>query len=77
MCDQKFIGKDPVFVLDILTRLVEETDTLDMSEGHLIFFLLNTVTNNAAQYFRSNSSHRHYVGLVCWLDAVQYLLHTY
>ena len=77
MRDHKFSGEDPVLVLDFLTRVVEEADTLGMSEGQLIVCLPHLLTKKAAQHFRSASSHSRSGGLVCWPDAVQYLLRTY
>lgn len=48
-----------------------------MSESQLVVCLPQLLTKNAAQHFRSASSHSRYGGLVCWTDAVKYLLRTY
>lgn len=37
MKDLKFFGEDPILILDFLSRLNEEADTLDMNEGQLWF----------------------------------------
>lgn len=52
----KFIGEDPVLVLDFLTRVFNESDTLGMSERQLIVFIAHLRTKNDAENFRSSSS---------------------
>lgn len=44
MHDHKFIGEEPVSVFDFLPRVVEESNTLGMSEGLLIVCLPHLLT---------------------------------
>lgn len=75
--DHKFSGGDPLLVFDFLIRVVEGVDKLVMSERQLIVCFPQLLINNAAQNFRSASSHSRFGGLVCSQAAVQYFLRTY
>lgn len=54
MCAYRFIGEDPVFVFDFLTRVVEDDDTLRLSEGQLNVCLPHPLNKNAAYHFVNN-----------------------
>ena len=77
MRDHKVSGEDPISVFDLFTRIVEEADTLAMSEGQLIVCLPHLLTKNAAQNYRYSSNNSGSGNTLRWPEAVQYLLRTY
>lgn len=54
--DLKFSGEDLIIIFDFLDRLVEEADTLDISEGQLMGFLMHMFTETVAREYSSTSS---------------------
>lgn len=55
--DQKFSGEDSCLILDFLTQVGEEFDTLGLSEGQIIVWIPNLITKNDLQPFCSASNH--------------------
>lgn len=53
---RNFSGKDPMRIFDFLTRLSEEAETLDISEGHLMVLLTHLLTGNAGEQYRAASN---------------------
>ena len=75
----RFSGEDPILVLDFLNKMVDEANTLGMSEAQAYLSLPYFLSGSAESQFRavrtaSTSSHG---GISCWPEAVQYLLRTY
>lgn len=56
MKDFKFSGEEQIILFDFLNRLVEDADTLDVSEGQLMVCLWHMLTKTAAREYRSISS---------------------
>lgn len=52
----KFSGEDPIIIFDFLIRLVEESNTLQLSEEQIIVYIPHTLTNTTACEYRSTSS---------------------
>ena len=73
----KFTGKDPILIFDFLTRYVEETDKLEMSEDQAFVLLPQFLSNPAAVQFRAVQGGSRFTGVTCWPEAVQHLLQTY
>lgn len=75
-----FTGEGLIIIFDFLTRLVEETDTLDISEGHMMVLLGDLLIKGAGEQYCTNtnvSSTGTSGGIIHYLDAVQYMLRTY
>lgn len=66
----KFNGKDPILIFDFLTRYVEETDKLEMSEDQAYVLLAQFLTNPASSQFRAVKAGSRYSGVTCWPEAV-------
>lgn len=70
MDSHKFSGKDPILIFDFLTRLMEETDKLLMSEDQAYILLPQFFTCPAATQFRTVHAGSRYSGVTCWPEAV-------
>lgn len=77
MSEFKFDGTDPILVFDFLTRMVEEADTLKMTEAQAYLALPHYLSGQASRTYRSSRNGAHSGGVSCWPEAVQYLLRTY
>jgi hypothetical protein len=75
--DSKFTGKDPVLIFDFLTRMVEECDTLGMSEAQAYMALPHFLSDTARTQYRAMHTGSRSSGVTCWPEAIQYLLRTY
>lgn len=76
----KLSGEYPILIFDFLTKLVEEADTLDISEGQLMVLLPHLLTGSVTDQYRAaaNESRSSTIGgIVHWLQDVQHLLRTY
>ena len=51
--ERKFSGRDPILIFDFLTRMVEECDTLGMSEAQEFMALPHFLSNNARTQYLS------------------------
>lgn len=51
--DPKISGEDQILILDFLTRLVEEADTWDISEGQLMVMYPSLLKGNAYDQYRA------------------------
>ena len=74
---RKFSGKDPILILNFLSRFVEEADTLRMTEGQAFVALPHFLANPAETQFLSSRNASTSGGVTSWPEAVQYLLETY
>ena len=74
---RKFSVQDPILILDFLTRMVEECDTLGMSEAQEFMALPQFLSDNARTLYRAMKSVSRISGVTCWPEGVQYLLRTY
>jgi len=54
--ESKFSGQDPILIFDFLTRMVEECDTLGMSEAQSFMALPHFLSDNARTQFRAMQS---------------------
>lgn len=77
MKDFKLSGEDPILIFYFFSRLVQEADTLDMSEGKPMVGIPHMFTKTATFEYRSTSSVNRVDGLSYWPEAVQYFLPTY
>lgn len=78
--DRKFYGKDPILIFDFLARLIEEADTLDISEGKLMVLLHYRISGSSRDQYRVAANDSRSVksgGIVYWPESVQHLLRTY
>lgn len=76
--DLTFDGVDGILVLEFLARFVAEADILEMSEAQAFLALPYFLRGFAAEQFRSTiGASRRDGGVVCWPEAVQYLLRSY
>ena len=57
--------------------MVEECDTLGMSEAQSFMALPHFLSDNARTQFRAMQSGSRTSGVTCWPEGVQYLLRTY
>lgn len=70
MEDFKCSGEDTILMLDSLSRLIKEADTLDMNEGKIIVCLPHMWTITATREYRSSASVNRTDGLEYWPEAV-------
>ena len=78
MSKHKFDGNDPIRVFDFLTRFVNESDMLNMSEAQSFIALPMFLEEPAETHFRTTlSGMSRRGGVTCWPEAVQYMLRTY
>lgn len=77
MDTHKFSGNDPILIIDFLTRMVEETDNLLMSEEQAYFLLTQFLTNPAPTPFRELHSGSLYSGATCCPESVQNFQQTF
>ena len=75
--EHTFSGKDPVTVLNFLTRFVEEADTLEMTEAQALVALPKFMSGSAELQFRASRNGARSGGITAFPEAVQYLLRTY
>ena len=75
--ESKFSGQDPILIFNFLTRMVEECDTLGMSEAQAFMALPHLLSDNARTQFRAMQSGSRTSGVTCWPEGVQYILRTY
>lgn len=78
--ERKFKGEDPILLLNFLTSLVEEADTVDISEGQMIVLARHLLIKyDGEQYHaRTNASLAGASGgIFHWAKAVRHLLRTY
>lgn len=54
--DRKFSGEEPILIFDFLTRLVEESYTLDITEGQLMVFLSHVLSVISCDQDRAGSN---------------------
>lgn len=73
MDNHKFSGKDPILIFDFLTRLVEETDKLQMSEDQANMLLPQFLSNPAAFQFRAVKAGSRHSGVNCCPEAFKFL----
>ena len=57
--------------------MVEECDTLGMSEAQAFMSLPHFLSDNARTQYRAMQSGSRTSEVTCWLEGVQYLLRTY
>lgn len=79
MDDLLFSRSDPIFVFYLLTLLVEEFDTLEMTEAQGFLVLPKLLTGTAATKNRAtrNSSRSSTGSITCLPEPVRYLFRTY
>lgn len=75
--EHMFSGKDPVTVLNFLTRFVEEADTIGMTEAQALVALPKFMMEPAESQFRASRNGARSGGITAFPEAVQYLLRTY
>ncbi len=75
--NDQFTGEDPVLILSFLQRLVEEADTLGMTEGQAYIALPYVLKGTAQEQFRSSRSTGGAGGVTCWPEAIHDLLNKY
>lgn len=77
MSDSKFSGSDPILIFDFLTRLTEEADINQMTEGQALIALPYFLCGTAESNFRATRRGARTQGVNTWPEAVQHLLSTY
>ena len=77
MKDCKFDSSDPIMVLEFLTRYVEETDKLGMTEALAFALVPNYLSGEAKKHIRSNTNASSTGGLSCWVQFVDHMLREY
>ena len=75
--EEKFTGTDPIQIFDILTKLVEECDTLDMSEAQAFMALPRFLKSVAQAQYRAMQNGLKSGGFSYWPEGIQYLLRMY
>ena len=74
----EFSGKDPILVLNFLSRFVEECDVLEMKESQALLALPYFLKEDALRQYRAaRDSSPKEGGVSAWPEAVQYLLRNY
>ena len=74
---KKFTGKDPVMILNFLTRFVEEADIIKMTEAQALLALPHYLMDSAETQFRASIKGARSGGITSFPEAIQYLLRTY
>ena len=77
MKDCKFDGSDPIMILEFLTRYVEETDKLGMTEAQAFALVPNYLSGEAKKQVRSNTNSSSTGGISCWVQFVDHMLREY
>lgn len=79
MDDEKLDGTDPIFVFEFHTRMIDECDTLSMTEPQAFMFLPKFISGAASGQYRPgrNSSRSSTGSITCWPEAIPYFLRTY
>ena len=75
--ESKFLGQYPILIFDFLKRMVEECDTLGMSEDQAFMALPHFLSDRERTQYRAMQSGARTSGVICWPEGVQYLLLTY
>lgn len=76
----KFSGEDPILIFDSLTKLFDEADTLDTSDGKIILLLPRIPKGSAGNHYHAstNGSRSGSTGRIVHLsEDVQYVLRIY
>ena len=74
---EKFDGKDPIFVFAFLTRFTEEADLKGLTEAQALVAIPRFLKGDASLSFQTAQSSGHSGGVGPWSEAVHYLLTTY
>lgn len=77
--NRKFLGENPILIFDFLTRLIEEADTLEKSEGKLMVLLPHLLTGGAGAQYRAAANgcrSGRLSGIIQRSEAVKHLLRT-
>lgn len=77
MKEYKFSGEYQILIFDILSLLIEETDTNEMSEGQLMVCMPHLLTRTATRQYRSACNSSYASGLRYWMEAGQNLPRTF
>ena len=77
MKESKFDGTDPILILEFLTRYVEETDKLGMTEAQAFALVPNYLSGEARRHVRSNMNSSANGGVSCWAQFVDHMLREY
>ena len=75
--ESKFWGQDLILIFDFLTRMVEECDTLGMSEAQTFMALPPFLSDSARNQYNAMQRGSRTSGVPCWPEGVQYLVRTY
>lgn len=77
--ERNYTGEDHFIIFDFLNRLVEEADTLDISEVQMMVLIPHLIKDAGEQYRTSTNGALTGTsgGIVHWPGTVQYLLSTY
>ena len=75
--ERKFDGTDQILVSDFLVVLVEECDTLKISEGQALIALPQFLKGRKESQYHEITNSAESGGVSSWPETEQYLLRTY
>lgn len=76
MKEHRFLGEDPILVLEFLSRMAEECDILGFIEAQIKRVIPQFLTGKAEKKFRPTRNGARSGGVSCWHEAVLSFLRT-